>query len=148
MAMTDEVTAAHVSQLRRMVGELTDTTYNDTALIVYIANYPLIDERSERPYSFDTSTDPPTRDHNDDWLPTFDLHRAAADVWEEKAAGFALLFDFRADGSSVTHSQKYDHCVRQAAWHRARRSMQSAEMISRTRVIPSGWIGNLAEADD
>ena len=37
----------------------------------------------------DTSTSPPTLSENDDWIPTYDLHAAAADVWQEKGAAVA-----------------------------------------------------------
>lgn len=148
MAVADEVTAEMIAQVRRMVGEANSTTYDHDTIVEYIANHPLIDERGEKPYSFETSDEPPTEDYNDDWIPTFDLHAAAADIWEEKAATYAANFDFEADGGSFSHSQQFKHCMSQARFHLARRAPKTINLIREARTIPSEWIGNLAEEDD
>ncbi|MBU2685886.1 MAG: hypothetical protein KKF27_21805 [Gammaproteobacteria bacterium] len=114
-------TAAQIAQVRRWVNEPDDTTYDDDAISVYIEAYPLLDERGEEPYSWDTSTEPPTKDDNEVWLPTYDLHAAAADIWDEKAAVVAQDFDFTADGGSYSRSQVVAQFERQARMHRARR---------------------------
>jgi len=147
MALSDRVTAAMISQVRRMVNEVTVTTYDDDSITTYIAAYPRIDERGEKPYSFDTSTDPPTREDNDDWMSTFCLHSAASDIWEEKAAAVADQFDFGADGGDFTRSQKYGQYMAQARSYRSRRAATTINLIRDTRTIPSEWIGNLAEVD-
>ena len=69
-----------IAQVRGWTNEPTTTTYDDDAITVFIERYPLIDERGELPYTFDTSTDPPTEDANDTWIDTYDLHAAAADI--------------------------------------------------------------------
>ena len=81
-----------------------------------------MDERGEVPYTWDTSTTPPTQEENDDWVDTYDLHAAAADIWDEKAAGVAEDFDFRADGGQYSRSQVVEQYERRARYHRNRRA--------------------------
>lgn len=114
-------TAAQIDELRRMVDEPTAVTYSDDDLTAYIERYPLIDERGEVPYTWDTSTSPPTQDDNDDWIATYDLHRAAADVWSEKAGAVAEDYAFRADGGQYSREQVMEHYQRMARYHLARR---------------------------
>lgn len=45
---------------------------------------------------------------------SYDLNRAAADVWEAKAAHIAERVDFRTDNHQMSASQYYEHCVRQS----------------------------------
>ncbi len=144
-------TAAQVAKLRRMVDEPSTDTYSDDDLEGYIEDYPLVDERGEEPYTWDTSTTPPSQDDNDDWVPTYDLYAAAADVWEEKAAGLAEDYDFEADGGRYTRSQAYKHYMRMAAHHRARRSpgtVTAAMWPEPSGVDRRQWIANLAEERD
>ena len=114
-------TAAQIAQVRRMVNEPDDTTYDDDAITVYIEASAAIDERGEVPYTWDTSTEPPTEEANDLWIATYDLHAAAADIWQEKAAVVAVDFDFQADGGNYSRSQVYDAYMRQSRYHCARR---------------------------
>lgn len=147
MAATD----AQISQLRRMTNELDDTTYGDDILATYIETYPLLDERGEEPYTWDTSTSPPTQDENDDWIDTYDLHAAAADIWEEKASVVAADFDFAADGGSYKRSQAYEQCMKQARYHRSRRSadvIEAHKWPEEDGAYRQEWIGNLAEPED
>lgn len=122
-------TADHVAKLRRMVDETTAETYSDDELSVYIEAHPLLDERGETPYVWDSSTQPPTQDDNEDWIPTYDLHAAAADVWEEKAAKAAQDYDFKADGGSYNRSQVYEQFMKQARWHRSRQSLTTTPLV-------------------
>ena len=142
-------TAAQVARLRRMVAEATTDTYSDDDLEGYIEAYPLVDERGEAPYSWDTSTDPPTQEATEGWIPTYDLNAAAADIWEEKAAGIADRYDFSADGQSYSRSQAVDHAQRMARYYRAKRAprtiTQRPEPHASTEVE---WLGNAAEGDD
>ena len=142
-------TAEQVARLRRMVNESTTETYSDDLLAEYIERYPCVDERGEAPYTWDTSDEPPTEDENEDWLPTYDLNAAAADVWEEKAAVLAGDYDFSGDGASFKRSQGYEQHMRQARFYRSRRNprtvTQRPEPDQAEDVI---WIGNLAEVDD
>ena len=145
-------TAAQIARMRRMVNESDSTTYDDDALTEYIERYPLIDERGEEPYTWDTATQPPTQDDNDDWIATYDLHAAAADVWEEKAAGVAGDFSFSADGGSYSREQVYQQFMGQCRYHRGRRAPQSMrafawpeETASNLRPVGS-WVANRIEA--
>ncbi len=143
-------TAAQIAQVRRMVAEPTTTTYSDAAVQGYIEAYPRLDERGEEPYAWDTSTDPPTKDDNEDWIPTYDLHAAAADIWDEKAATLASRHDFTADGASHSLSQQYAQAMAQARYHRSRRMPTTGTLVKypEESTVDQSWIGNLPEADD
>lgn len=118
-------TAAQIAELRRMCAEPTATTYSDATLTAYIGRYPLTDARGQEPYTWDVSTMPPSQVDNEAWVPTYDLHAAAADVWNEKAAGAAHLYDFSADGGSYTRSQMMAQAQAQARYHLARRNLKT-----------------------
>lgn len=113
-------TAAQISQVRRMVAEPTTTTYSDTAIQGYIEAYPLRDERGQEPYSW-LLANPPTQQANPLWIATYDLHAAAQDIWDEKAALLAGNFDFTADGAAFSRSQAHQQAQAQARYHAARR---------------------------
>jgi len=137
-------------KLRRMVNEPDSTTYTDSDIADYIEAYPLMDERGEVPYTWDTSTDPPSQDDNDDWIATFDLHAAAADIWEEKAAIVAVDFDFRADGGNYSRSQVYEAYMKQARYHRSRRTPQTHHGVmypdpGASEDASSSWVINMPE---
>jgi len=143
-------TAAQVAELRRMVNEPTGDTYDDDLLGGFIERYPLLDERGEAPYTWDTSTSPPTQDDNDDWVDTYDLHAAAADVWQEKAAAVVADFDFAADGAKYSRSQKYQQMMQMVRHHRARRALQTHTLVmfpEPENADARSWIANLAESD-
>ena len=126
-------TAAQKLQLRRMCGLASnDATYTDAVLAAYIEAYPLPDEWGQLPFYEDYSTTPPSHLANVNWVPTYDLAAAAADVWDEKAATLAPQYDVSADGASRTMSQQYEHATARARHWRARRSATSV----RTRTIP------------
>lgn len=151
MAVSDNVTPAMIAQLRRMINEPDDTTYDDDALTTYIAEYPCLDERGEEAYTWDTSTTPPTREDNDDWFAVFDLHAAAADIWEEKAATVADKFNFSADGARFDVSKRYEQYMRQARYHRSRRvpkTMRLHKWPEETGAQSLSWITNKLEWND
>jgi hypothetical protein len=143
-------TADQVTQLRRMTAEpLTSSTYADATLIAYIQRYKLLDERGESPYTFDTSTEPPTQEVNSDWIETYDLNAAAADVWQEKAAAVSSLYDFKADGGDYARSQQYEQYMKNCRYYRARRTAKTGKSVKypkETGITPV-WIGNLPESD-
>jgi len=143
-------TARQVRRLQRMVDETDSTTYTYGDLADYIERYPLPDERGEDPYTWDTSTTPPTQDANEDWIATYDLNAAAADIWEEKAAAVAEDFQFSADGGSFARNQRYEQYMRMAARYRSRRVIRSRRMVKQPEEDTAnvhGWIGNAAETD-
>jgi len=129
------------------VAEPTTDTYSDAALAGYIEAYPLLDERGQAPYTWDTSTTPPTQTANTSWIPTYDLQAAAADIWEEKAGAYATKVDFNADGAAVSLSQQYNQAMARARYHRSRRSPKSGTLVKWPRESDADlpWIGNLPE---
>ena len=144
------VSSDMISQLRRMVNEPTNDPYTDEILTAIIDDYPLIDERGEAPYTWDTSTTPPTQDENEDWIDTYDLHAAAARVWEEKATAWADKYDFSADGGQFVRHQAYDQCIRMAKHHNARRAPRNIRMFmwpEPTGAAAQSRIANLKESD-
>lgn len=140
-------TANDIARVRRMVNEPTTATYSDAAIAGMIELYPIADERGVNPYYYDTSTDPPTQVAVTGWYPTYDLYRAAADIWEEKAAAEVNDIDYLVEGGVHRHSQRYDHCMQQARFHRARAAMKTVHQIpapSRNRRGDT-YVGNLPE---
>jgi hypothetical protein len=51
---------------------------------------------------------------------SYDLERAAADVWGQKAGYYATAYDVKTDGHDLTRSQLYKQAVEQEAYYRAR----------------------------
>jgi hypothetical protein len=144
-------TAAQIAQVRRMVNEPDDTTYDDDAISGYIEDYPRLDERGEVPYTWDTSTSPPTQDDNDDWIPTYDLAAAAADIWAEKAAILAQDYNFRsADGASFNRREVYEQYMNQSRYYRSRRKPSTHKLAVYPDMNGSkdpDWVINEAEDD-
>ena len=142
-------TAAQIAKVRRMVAD-TEFSYSYTEIGEYIEAYPCMDERGEDPYTWDTSTEPPTQDDNDNWVATYDLNAAAADIWAEKAGALSDRYDLSDQGRSQTRSQIYEHAMAQCRHYRARRkptSMRMHKSPDENLVDPRTWIGNLAEPD-
>jgi hypothetical protein len=121
-------TANQIAQLRRMVAEPTVTTYSDAVLTTYIETYPCVDENGESPRVSSTTT-PGTMMVNPDWIETYDLHSAAAAIWEEKAAAHSVKFDFDADGGSYTRSQQHEHAMQQVRHHLSRRNPKTIVQV-------------------
>lgn len=113
-------TLDQIARVRAMTATTT-ADYPDAALISAIARYPLLDADGRKP------TDA-------GWTPTYDLHAAAADVWEEIAARLASQYDFDADGARFARSQTHQHALAQARYHRARRAPMS-RTVSREHDI-------------
>lgn len=127
-------TAAQIGQMRRMCAMAAgDTTYTDAVLTAYIEAYPLMDPNGLVWFIWDYTTYPPHQDANDDWVATYDLNAAAADVLDEKAAGLMASFDFSADGASMNLSQKYQQTQALARHYRARRSAKTIQQIIKPR---------------
>lgn len=122
-------TADQIAQLRRMVAEPTTTTYSDVVLGGYIEKYPLMDEKGCEPYYLDYQSVPPTRTPELDWIPTYDLNMAAAEIWAEKTAALAMTTDFNADGGSYSDSQKYQQAANQVHYYLSRRSASSIRLF-------------------
>jgi len=130
-------TEAMRDRLRRMVDEPNIVTYDDDTLDDYIEAYPLMDALGTNPLETDFTTTPPTISERDEWIPTYDLHAAAADIWEEKVAVLADEFDFKADGGSYSRSQKYLQYMAKARHHQSRRSAKTIKLFVEPRTISS-----------
>lgn len=127
-------TAAMAAKLRRMVDEPTETTYDDDLIDEYIERYPLLDVLGTDPQDVDFTTTPPTISEADEWIPTYDLNAAAADIWEEKAGAVADEFDFKADGGSYTRSQKEEKYLGKSRFHSSRKSAKTIKLWVEPRV--------------
>ena len=112
-------TAEQVSRMRRMCAEPEITTYMDSDLAAVIESHPLTDSEGRDP----THTE---------WVATYDMHAAATDIWQEKAAALASAFDFGADGGTYSRSQLQENALKQARYHNARRAAVGAQLITTT----------------
>lgn len=140
-------TDAMIAEVRRMVAEPTTDPYNDTLISGIIERYPRIDEQGELPYTL-SSDSPPEQDANDEWIVTYDLHAAAADIWEEKAAGVVHLYNMSADGGKYDRSNMYEQYMKLCRSHRAQRLPGTVTLHkSPKEVDPALWIANLPEPD-
>ena len=144
-------TAAQIAQLRRMIAEPSapTSTYADADLQAVIETYPTVDARGEDPM-IESTTTPGTLMINPFWLPTYDMHAAAAAVWEEKAAALAANFDFSADGGQYSRSQGYQQAMQMVRFHLARRNPGTITMRMKPDLTNRSWqdiIGNLPEQD-
>lgn len=114
-------TAAQVAQLRRMTDLVGSAEYADSDLEDYIERYPTMDPLGTEPGYYDTTTSPPTWTENDDWIATYDLAAAAADLWAERASTLAQDYAFSADGGNYSRNQAYEQYMRQSRYWSSRR---------------------------
>ena len=148
------VTAAQIAQMRRMVAEPTAATYTDDLLEDIIELYPTIDELGTMPYYYVQTGGVPTKTDNANWIPTYNLNAAAAQIWDEKAAAIANQYDFKADGGDYSRSQAFKHATEQAKYYRSRRGLSTFKLYKSPKESASGslnqesWIGNLPESDE
>ncbi len=133
-------TADMITQLRRMAAEpVTSDTYTQADLSAIIARYPLNDAAGRKPT--DTL-----------WSGAWDLNRAAADVWDEKAAAVANGFDFAADGGDYKRSQLYAQYVQSARRYRGMRQTGALVLVATPAPTAAAdrdaWLGNAPEDAD
>jgi len=114
-----DVSAELVAELRRKVAEPTARTYSDDDLIAWIRKFPLRDADGYEP-QIQGATGWIV---NSAWSPRYDLNRAAARIWQEKAAALSTNYDYSADGASLQRSQPYQHAMQQAAYFNSRRAI-------------------------
>jgi hypothetical protein len=98
-----------------MVAEPTATTYSDVSLREYIERFSLMDSDGNDPTEID-------------WIPTYDLNAAAAEIWQEKAGMLAANYDVTVDTSTFNRSQAYENAQKMARHYAARRSMGMIEL--------------------
>ena len=48
---------------------------------------------------------------------SYDLNRAASDIWRQKASYYANTFDFSTDNHSIKRSDIYKHCLQMADYY-------------------------------
>ena len=112
-------TAAQLAELRRMTAEPTEAKYSDALLTTYIERWPLMDQTGQPPYFIQGYT----KVANALWTPTYDMNRAAAEIWDEKAAALAEgSIDYSADGGQFSVRQAFQNAKNMAQTYRARRS--------------------------
>lgn len=124
--MTDS--AQNVAKLRRMTNEPNNTTYSDDEITAYIEACPVTDENGESPRVPSTTT-PGEMMVNPDWTPTYDLHAAAAMIWEEKAAIVSGNVNFEADGASYSDSQTFEQAMKMVRFHMSRRNPKTITLV-------------------
>ena len=110
-------TAQQIRALRRMIAEPEETEFDDAELARTIESHPLVDSVGRLPA-------------HSEWAPTYDLHAAAATLWDAKAGALAGNFDFTADGATYNRRQAHENAVRRARHYRSRSAAQSATLIS------------------
>ena len=148
------VTVAQIAQIRRMVAEPAATTYSDALLEDIIELFPTIDELGTMPYYWVQGSGAPTKTDNENWISTYNLNSAAAQIWDEKAAAIADQYDFKADGGDYSRSQAFKHATEQAKYYRSRRGLSTFKLYKSPKESASGslnsesWIGNLPENDE
>jgi hypothetical protein len=120
------VSAADIAAIRRMTA-VTNTEYSDDEVTDIVERYPVADAAGNFPTT-------PDGEVNADWTPRYDLHAAAADIWDEKASSLAARYDFTADGSTYHRSQAYNQAMQQARWHRSRRMIGTHRMVAYPRL--------------
>lgn len=123
--------ASDIARVRRMTAEPTTATYADADIEDAIERYPCMDVHGQAPYVWTAGVGqtPPIRAQNPVWVETYDLNAAAADVWEEKAAALAHLYDFSADGGQYSRAQMVAQARATAARYRAIRSPKTLTLI-------------------
>lgn len=118
-----------IATVRRYTAEPLTTTYSDSLIQSIIEQFPLTDALGQEPFTWDFSTQPPTEDSNENWIVTYDLNAAAAQIWQEKAAALQGNFNFAVDGGRYDRSQGYDQAQKQARYYLSRRSVKTIEQI-------------------
>ena len=137
-------TAAEIARVRRMVAEPTTATYSDTIISDTILRYPVPDAAGVYPVDEDGVAEP-------DWVATYDLNAAAAEIFTEKAAALASGYDFSADGATFHRSQALANAQKMASYYASRRYAKGVRLKAEINpgVESSTWIFNLAqELDD
>lgn len=117
----------NLGRLRRMTAELTPKNYSDADMTAFLEACPVVDENGESPRVPNSTTN--NLETNPDWTPTYDLHAAAALIWEDKAALVVGLYDFEADGGSYSRGQMHAHMMQMARYHQSRRNPKTITLV-------------------
>lgn len=130
-----------IAKLRRMIVESGSTTYTDGDLAGYIEQYPIPDSFGYQPF---LTSGAGVTIGSALWTPTYDLNRAAADLWDEKAAALACNYNMTADGATLNRSEAYEHACQRARHFRSRRNMGTITL----RPEPRANVDAVAGSDD
>lgn len=76
---------------------------------------------------------------------TYDLHLAAADVWDIKCSSLAAKYSFSADGASFQLNQQFQNAERMSRYHRSRRRVRSVTVVTGPFDSSTFTIGNPPE---
>jgi hypothetical protein len=125
-------TTEQLTRVRALVG---DFTLSDGKVRAAIERYPVLDLNGQ-PIG------------ESDWIPTYDLHAATADLLEEKAAEVAREFDFATESQRFDRSQKYNQLLSLVRWHRSRRIPQTISLAVSPKPVSPIPIGNAPEPED
>ncbi len=135
-----------VTRLRGMVHEPDDTHgYTDDVLTAFMQKYPLVDSFGEPPF-VGTAV-------NSRWALTYDMHRAAADIWEEKAVAKSHLYQFSDGKGSFSRQQIYKQFMQNVNYHLSRRqagtgrAVRESAAVSPVGVLPSGRVLTILDID-
>lgn len=138
-----------IDQVRANCGGI--ESYEDEAIALVIERYPLVDRFGTPALVWDRSQTPPTSSEHPNWVPTYDLNAAAADIWGEIAAGYVGDFDFSTNDQRFDRSQKHEQAMAQVRYYRSRRAPTSLQMsgvsASSRNDSVTPWIINLPEED-
>lgn len=106
-----------VSLVRLKINEQNDERFVDAQIEDIIEQFPVRDKGGLLP-------------EDEDWQPTYDLNRAASELWLMKAGLFSQDYDFQADGASYTRSQMYEQALKQARIYAGRSQAETIKLIS------------------
>ena len=124
------ITPAMLARLRRMVAEPDTTTYDDAALTSYL-EAAVVTDRDTIPALQAGAWGDVTDVQYVPQPAVYDLHAAAAVIWEEKLAALigAGTYDISVDGRSLSLGQKVQQYHGRMTYHLARRRVKSIRQI-------------------
>jgi hypothetical protein len=116
-------TPATLSRLRRMTAEPTETLYTDEDLRLLLQEFPTAQKVGQNAWVANSSLVNVT---------VWDIHAAAARIWEEKVASLIGQgsYDIDADGQTLHRDQKLQQYRTQLAYHTARRRVRSVKIVA------------------
>jgi hypothetical protein len=131
MPILTDPTPDVVARLRRLVAEPTTAIYSDEDLKATLRQFPTA-RRMQADALFVNGS-------NAFSVVVWDVHAAAAQIWEEKIAALVVQgsYDITADGQTLNRDQKLQQYRAQLAYHQARRRVRSVKITaapSRTQL--------------
>lgn len=117
-----------IADVRRMTAEPIVGAYSDEDIQNKILRAAVSDKDGRSPDDYG-------------WIPTYDLNKVAADIWEEKAAAVADEIDFAADGGSFQRSQRQANYLQMASRYRgkSKSTMITLKSAPLKRASTHGW---------